>query len=49
MSKRGLGLSEKLVAQEKEMIEAQEFPEFLTIPAYRELLSLEEGNTSPDA
>jgi malate synthase len=31
------------------MIEAQEFPEFLTIPAYRELLSLEEGNTSPDA
>jgi malate synthase len=31
------------------MVEAQEFPEFLTIPAYRELLSLEEGNTSPDA
>jgi len=31
------------------MVEAQEFPEFLTIPAYRELVSLEEGNTSPDA
>jgi malate synthase len=31
------------------LVEAQTFPPFLTIPAYRELLDLEEGTTSPDA
>jgi malate synthase len=31
------------------LVEAQAFPAFLTIPAYRELLDLEEGTKSPDA